>query len=95
MICLHCGYCCQHLAVMIVNDPDKGIQEDNIVLHDGTQGPCKHLRGNTPGHFSCAVHNKPWYEETPCFSHIQIERSPNTPCRMGTYILGKAKKAIA
>lgn len=71
---------------MIVDDPEKGIDENNIVAHEGN-GPCKHLRGEKPGEYSCVVHNKPWYEETPCYSHGQIERSPDDECRMGRYII--------
>ena len=88
MICLRCGYCCKTCAVIIVDDPDKGVVEDNIIAHlgDGVT-PCKHLLGDEPGKYSCAVHHYPWYKETPCFSHGQIETSDDTPCRMGNYIL--------
>lgn len=71
---------------MIIDDPEKGISEDNIIAHEGN-GPCKHLDGNKPGEYSCKIHNKPWYKETPCYSHGQIEKSPTDECRMGIYIL--------
>ena len=74
---------------MIVDDPAKGIAEDNIIHHIGDGTPCKHLRGDTPGDYSCAVHDEPWYRETPCFAATQIERSPNDVCRMGKFILSK------
>ena len=86
MICLRCGYCCHQYLVMIVDDPEKGLSEDNIIAHEGN-GPCKHLEGNTPGEYSCKVHNKSWYKKTPCYSHGQIERSPTDECRMGRYII--------
>jgi len=86
MICLRCGYCCHKLAVVVVKDPTKGIEEDNLVLHEGN-GPCIHLGGNRPGEYFCKVHSEPWYKKTPCFSHGQIEKSPNDECRMGRYIL--------
>jgi len=80
MICLRCGYCCIHLEVIIVDDPSKGIQEDNLIpKHTGER--CKHLLPNG----NCAVHNEPWYEETPCFAYTQIERG-NQLCRRGVFI---------
>ena len=87
MICLRCGHCCRKYAVIIVDDPAKGITEGNLILHAGI-GACKHLRGDEPGKYSCNVHDESWYPETPCFSHDQIERG-NTNCRMGEYILEK------
>jgi hypothetical protein len=74
--------------VAIIVDPKKGLQEDNIKAKD--QGRCPHLEGDKPGEFSCAVHDEPWYEETPCFAHTQFERS-NTPCRLGEHLLKKSR----
>jgi hypothetical protein len=87
--CLRCGYCCKNSCVVIVDDPTKGIQEDNLVVHMGGNTPCKHLLGDKPGEYMCAIHNEPWYKETPCYRHGQIEPSKDTPCRMGVYQLGK------
>jgi len=92
LICLRCGYCCIRCFVVIVNDPDKGIVEGNLIAHKGLDTKCKHLIGDTPGQYSCAIHDKPWYEDTPCFSHGQIESSPDAPCRMGVHILPKTKE---
>ena len=86
MKCLRCGYCCHKYLVVIVDDPNKGIEEDNLIAHNG-DGPCKHLEGNKPGEYSCKLHNKKWYKETPCYSHGQIEKSPDSECRIGRYIL--------
>lgn len=73
--------------VVIVNDPDLGIREDNLEFHEGQGTPCKHLTGPGPGEYSCAVHDRPWYEETPCFRHVQHEASLDTPCRLGEFTL--------
>lgn len=86
MICLRCGYCCKNYLVMIVDDPEKGLVESNIIAHMGDGTPCKHLKGDKPGEYSCGVHDQPWYEETPCFSHGQIEKG-NTNCRLGEHLL--------
>jgi hypothetical protein len=77
--------------VVIVDDPEKGLQEDNLIGHLGN-GPCKHLLGDTPGEYSCALHDYPWYKKTPCYSHGQIEQSPNCNCRLGEFILKKIKE---
>ncbi len=68
MVCVKCGYCCHKYAVVIIDDPEKGLVEENLIIHKG-DGPCKHLRGDKPGEYSCAVHDYPWYNRTPCFSY--------------------------
>jgi hypothetical protein len=87
MICLRCGHCCHEYLVAIVDDPKKGLQEDNIKAKE--DGRCQHLEGDKPGEYSCSVHDESWYEETPCFAHTQIEFS-NSPCRFGKHILERA-----
>ena len=87
MICLRCGYCCKWLSVVIVDDPEIGPTKENLIFHKGDGVSCKHLKGSKPGEYSCAIHDKKWYEETPCFAHTQIESRENTPCRMGNHIL--------
>jgi len=72
--------------VMIVDDPEKGLAEDNIIAHMGN-GPCKHLLGDKAGEYSCAIHNKKWFKNTPCFSHGQIEATSDDLCRIGEYHL--------
>lgn len=72
--------------VVIVDDPEKGISQDNMIFNIGDGKPCKHLQGDEPGEFSCALHDYPWYKETPCFAHGQIERE-NSNCRLGEYML--------
>jgi len=91
MLCLRCGYCCKHYMVVIIDDPEKGIVEGNFVVNEGNGVPCKHLRGDKPGEYSCAIHDYPWYEDTPCFSHGQIESSPDNECRLGAYLLKKGE----
>lgn len=69
--------------VVIVDDPDKGLVEGNLKTVEGTR--CQHLVGDKIGEYSCAIHGRPWYKDTPCFAHGQIERSPDTPCRIGQF----------
>lgn len=75
--------------MIIVDDPALGIREDNLIPKP--DGKCPHLLGDAPGSYSCAVHNMPWYKETPCFRHGQIERDPNSECRFGAYLLKRGK----
>ena len=90
MKCLRCGYCCINYMVIIVDDPIYGIDPDNLKVHMG-EGRCQHLIGDIPGEYSCAIHDYPWYKDTPCFAFTQIEDSIDNPCRMGDYILNKKK----
>lgn len=86
MICLHCGYCCKEYMVVIVDDPEKGIKDNNLIVYNGNS-QCKHLSGDQPGKYTCAIHHYPWYKKTPCYSHGQIETSKNDKCRMGEFVL--------
>jgi len=90
MRCLRCGYCCKNYVVVIVDDPEKGISEDNLIVHKGDGTPCKHLRGDKPGEYFCGIHDYPWYDQTPCFAYGQIEQR-DTNCRMGDFLLKKLK----
>lgn len=84
--CLRCGYCCFCLCVIIVDNPEKGLSKDNLIPHnfniDGKRERCKHIIGNKPGEYSCAIHHYEWYKKTPCYSH----NSELKECRMGKYI---------
>jgi len=89
MKCLHCGHCCLTYAIVVIKDPDKVPREtdDNIVLLDGTKR-CPHLQGNKPGMYLCAIHDYPWFKDTPCGIYGQIENK-DSPCRIGAHILKK------
>ena len=83
--------------VVIVVDPDKGPVEGNLrglnFSADLKKERCPHLRGDKPGEYSCAVHDREWYPETPCFQHGQMEQSPDDSCRVGEYLLkGEAER---
>jgi hypothetical protein len=83
MKCFRCGYCCTSLLAVIVVDPDKGIVPDNLTTigMSGEKERCPHLRGDHPGAYSCAIHDMPWYPETPCAEYQS--HWDDTPCRMG------------
>jgi len=77
--------------VVIVDDPAKGIVDGNLIVHEGNGTPCKHLRGDKPGEYSCSVHDEPWFKDTPCHDFAQIEESPDRPCRVGNYLLNNLR----
>ena len=85
MKCLRCGYCCKHCWVDIIDDPSLGYEESNLIEHPGLGRSCKHLLGDKPGEYACAVHEYPWYKETPCYRHGL--KNGEGPCRLGTKIM--------
>ena len=87
MICLHSGYCCIHYDVIIVDDPELGIIDGNL-KHKPSGIPCQHLKGEGAGKYVCAIHDKEWYNETPCAAYTQVGRH-DAPCRTGERILNK------
>ena len=92
MKCLRCGYCCKNLFVVVVDDPKKGLTKNNFICYIGDgNNKCKHLKGNKPGEYSCAIHNELWYKNTPCFDYTQIENSENDDCRIGKHIMKRQK----
>ena len=86
MKCLRCGYCCIQYAVVIIDVPELGYDENNAKFKPSGQR-CQHLVGDEPGKFSCAIHNESRYTETPCYEFTQTEIHPDTPCRVGEYVL--------
>ena len=88
--CYRCGYCCIYTCVAIVINPDKSISEDNIILHnaDGENKPCKYLLGNNPGEYTCSIHGKAWYKDTPCASH----NAGIDYCNIGKHYLNSKNK---
>lgn len=86
MNCLRCGYCCIKSAVVIVDNPELGPIEGNIVLKE--DDTCKHLVGDKAGEYACSIHDYPWYKDTPCYAHGQIEHKPSD-CRMGVFIIDR------
>lgn len=86
MKCLRCGYCCTRLFAVVVIDPEKGPVEGNLQTIGLTGEPerCPHLRGDCPGEYSCAVHDRPWYPDSPCAQYQS--HWPETNCRMGEYL---------
>jgi hypothetical protein len=85
MICLRSGYCCIKLEVIIVDNPELGLTYENLIPKH-TDEKCKHLIGDKPGFYSCAIHDYPWYKETPCYQYTQVEHK-NSNCRMGEFVL--------
>jgi hypothetical protein len=51
------------------------------------------LRGDAPGEYSCAVHDRPWYADTPCAAYQS--HWPGVNCRMGEFLLAQHKEGKA
>ena len=96
MICLHCGYCCvQHDVVIIhptyINEINTEDDIDrHMLMHKPGQIACPHLYESDDNKLLCQIHDKPWYNSTPCAKHTQIERE-NTECRIGRYIIDNSE----
>lgn len=89
MKCFHCGYCCTSLLATVIRDPDGPFDEDNLMVIglSGEKERCPHLRGDKPGEYMCAVHDKEWYPRTPCAEYQS--HWPDQPCRLGEFIVNK------
>ena len=94
MICLKCGYCCIKYEVIIVNNPELGIKEDNLITKSAGDR-CKHLIGDKIGEYQCSIHFYKWYKETPCFAFGQVEEDKSDLCRIGIYTLKKEAKCVS
>jgi len=98
MKCLHCGYCCIMLDVIIINpefeeevtnDFIKTLNEfddDKYYYHKKCDTPCPYLQFNN-GKYLCSIHDKLWYKFTPCYSYDQISSNKENDCRIGDQII--------
>lgn len=91
MKCLRCGYCCLHYIVAIIVDPGLGPVKGNVRGINCAKEYCPHLCTGEPGKFRCAVHDEPWFPDSPCGEFGQVENSPDTLCRMGAFIMSDPK----
>lgn len=84
----------------VVIDPNIGPAEDNmqpVGYNEESIDRCPWLRGDKPGELSCAVHDRPWYAESPCAAY-QSHWPDDRPCTLGEYIVnghGKGKFQLA
>lgn len=88
MRCFRCGYCCTTLLAVIVVDPEIGPEPNNLKGINMLEESCPHLRGDKPGEYSCAIHDKPWFSETPCAEYQS--HNGDQPCRVGDFLVNGA-----
>jgi len=86
MKCLRSGYCCIQYDVIILINPDKGANDENVI-HKKSGEKCPHLIGKGPGDYSCAIHDHPEYLFTPCYQFGQVEQKVTDVCRLGEHVL--------
>ena len=93
MICLRCGYCCINPVVIIINpkyvnedlDLQNPLIKEKVMLKKSGEW-CPYLEEKNKFIFTCKIHNKPWYKQTPCFEYSQLENDILDKCRLGVYI---------
>lgn len=90
MKCLRSGYCCKKLFSVVVDNPEKGISEGNLITNNGTR--CKHLVGNEPGKYSCAIHHYDWFHLTPCADYNS--HGGNRECLVGKFTIKQHLKKL-
>jgi len=66
--------------------PNSQMDLGEEVMHKPTGITCPHLELKDDGYY-CKVHSMPWYKDTPCAAHGQVESAVTDNCRMGEYIL--------
>jgi hypothetical protein len=72
-----------------MHDPSLGIVKGNAIFKPAGE-KCPHLKGNTRGEYSCAIHDEGFYRQTPCFHFGQTEpRDAN--CKMGERVMRRAR----
>ncbi|HOT06875.1 MAG: hypothetical protein A4E45_00592 [Methanosaeta sp. PtaB.Bin039] len=89
MICLRCGYCCDHLDVMIV-DP-RAIRADGTIDPQRTSAMvskpsdtrCPHLEFRD-GMAACTIHELACYQGSPCQLFVQFGPEDDI-CILGGY----------
>jgi hypothetical protein len=69
MICGRSGYCCVWCSVAIIIDGRIKMKPGGV--------RCPHLQFGEDGKAACAVHDKPWYEITPCFAYGNPDIDPD------------------
>jgi len=75
-------------------DPNDSSNIEMFLGHpEDKRKQCPHLRGDRPGEYWCYCHNKPWYNQTPCYEYSQIERN-NSLCRTGAYFMKNLSKEL-
>ena len=80
MICVRCGHCCYSMSVVIRDD-----RTDTLRMKPGGI-LCPYLLFNGAEAY-CAVHDKPWYCQTPCHFWNQPYHNPDQPCIIGRSIM--------
>jgi len=93
MTCIRCGNCCFYLNVTVSpkyidEDIDlNNIEDEKIITIDGISEFCPHLYWDDENNNAiCKIHDKKWYNQTPCYRHMNPEFENLGDCRIGPYI---------
>jgi len=96
--CKRSGYCCIMYDVIIaIEEPDCQLG----LYHKPTGVRCPHLSFEPEtGDAVCAVHDEPWFPQTPCYSFNNPDIDPDAcchkgGCRIGPYVREKEGGCLA
>ena|SRR4030042_6925159 len=64
-VCLRCGHCCKNNEFFIIDKPNIGLKDENMILKKKGDR-CKHLLGSKPGSYSCMLYNEAYFNNMPC-----------------------------
>jgi Fe-S-cluster containining protein len=89
MICQRCGFCCNHLDVMIINP--RSIRSDGTIDSEDRNSLISKPEGEKCPHLAysgevavCTIHDLPCYRGTPCDLFDQFGPEDG-PCILGGY----------
>ena len=75
MLCQRCGLCCFNMWV-VIRVGDKAVAKPGDIC-------CPHLKLGSDNKMTCAVHDEPWYKDTPCFVYGNSDLDPDYLCKRG------------
>lgn len=79
MKCQRCGQCCITMFVIIPVWTDNGVR----ACHKPEGVPCPHLSYDHTPIATCAVHDKPEYENSPCWTYGNSDVDPDFAPKRG------------
>jgi hypothetical protein len=96
MSCVRCGKCCSYLVAVVapkhINKTNLNLselhEEDDFICCNGTENMrCPYLCWDDEKDVAvCTIHDKEWFNQTPCYRHNNPACGDLFACRIGPYI---------
>ena len=86
LICLRCGHCCKNNELFIIDKPNIGLRDDNIILKKEGER-CKHLLGSKPGNYICMLYNETYFDNMPCIAVKGFNTDESDICPIGKEVI--------